>query len=254
MQGLPQTSAAPAAPQYPPGHLADLAVCLLAGLAGNHFTPQTALSTAPSSTRAVRAQRGCCIVGQLPAAPLPLDIPFYFGKDKAGYVIVSPRTTLPDWPTTRGGVGKPVRLTRWLTLAPPGSVVRHTCDHPACIRASHLTVSSQAENLADAVRRGRRKGVNRYASSTLREALRSNPLSPAAPVTIGSSAQRAREARFGLTGFVSPSKIARRAARIHLHAASGGRSCVPLARALHASAAPEQVCTSENQTRPHSRP
>lgn len=233
MQGLPQTSAAPAAPQYPPDHLADLAVCLLAGLAGNHFTPQTALSTAPSSTRAVRAQCGCCVVHELPEAPLSVDMPFYFGKDRAGYVLVSPRTKLPGWPTTRDGVGKPVRLTRWLTRAPPGSVVRHTCDIPACIRMSHLVCSTQAANLADAVRRGRRKAIlgERSAPNSHR---RSDGPAPPTPMAADLNfAQRAREARFALTGFGSPSKIARRTARSRLQAAaSGGRSSALPMRSL----------------------
>ena len=96
-------AAAAAAADYPADALADLAVSILGGLEANRFDAPTALSSAPSSTRAVRAQRGCCVVQVLPEAPLAVDMPFYFGKDRAGYVLVSPRTELPGWPTTSGG-------------------------------------------------------------------------------------------------------------------------------------------------------
>lgn len=38
---------------------------------------------------------------------------------------------------------------------PPGFVVRHTCDNPPCINPAHLEVGTQAENIRDAVERGR---------------------------------------------------------------------------------------------------
>jgi len=38
---------------------------------------------------------------------------------------------------------------------PPGLVVRHTCDNPPCVNPNHLTIGTQADNIADAVRRGR---------------------------------------------------------------------------------------------------
>lgn len=41
---------------------------------------------------------------------------------------------------------------------PPGAVVRHTCDRPCCIRRSHLIVGTQAENIQDAVQKGRHQG------------------------------------------------------------------------------------------------
>ena len=225
-------SGAPSAPEYPPDALADLAVSILGALEGNHFDVSTTLSDAPSTTRAVRAAQGCSVVHQLPRAPLAPDNPFYFGMDAHGYVIVSPRLHKATWPTTRDGVGKPVRLTRWLTRAPPGSVVRHTCDIPACIRMSHLVCSTQAANLADAVRRGRRKALlgERSAPNSHR---RSDGPAPPTPMTADLNfAQRAREARFALTGFGSPSKLARRTARSRLQAASGGRSSVLPMRSL----------------------
>lgn len=38
---------------------------------------------------------------------------------------------------------------------PDGMVVMHKCDTPACIRFEHLTLGTQAENMADKVRKGR---------------------------------------------------------------------------------------------------
>ena len=157
MPGSPQGSAPPPAPEYPPDALADLAVGILARQEGNNFDLQVALSEAPSSTRGVRAAQGCTTVQQLPEAPLAPDNPFYFGMDAHGYVMVSPRLEKAAWPATPSGRPKPIRLTRWLVRAPPGAVVRHTCDSPSCIRVSHLVPSAQALNLADAVRRGRRR-------------------------------------------------------------------------------------------------
>ena len=36
-----------------------------------------------------------------------------------------------------------------------GLVVRHDCDNPACINPEHLTLGTQAENIADCIARGR---------------------------------------------------------------------------------------------------
>lgn len=38
---------------------------------------------------------------------------------------------------------------------PPGMVIMHKCDRPSCVNPTHLLVGTQAENLADMVRKGR---------------------------------------------------------------------------------------------------
>ena len=253
MPGSPQGSAAPTAPQYPPDALADLAVSILGALEGNHFDVPTALSSAPSSTCAVRAARGCCIARQLPEAPLSDENPFYFGKDAYGYILVCPRRQGLAWPRGRGGRCQPVRLTRWLVRAPPGEVVRHNCDNPACIRVSHLVSSTQAANLADAVRRGRRRGrLGGRSVPSPSPALRSvGPVPPTPAAAEDNAAQRAREARFSQTGFASPSKKARKAARARLQAASGGRRLADRPMAFNASAStPTCVPLQNSNTRP----
>lgn len=50
---------------------------------------------------------------------------------------------------------------------PRGQIVRHRCDRPACVRPDHLEVGTHADNVRDAIERGRwrprgRSGVPRW--------------------------------------------------------------------------------------------
>ena len=57
----------------------------------------------------------------------------------------------------------------------PGNVIRHKCDVPHCFNPDHLIEGTQAENMADAVRRGRRNAgkdkltIRKRAEHTLKE-------------------------------------------------------------------------------------
>ena len=108
MPGGQAGAGSPAAPEYPTDMLADLAVSILAELKGNDFEAPTVLSSAPSSTRAVRAARGCCIARQLPETPLSDENPFYFGRDAHGYILVSHCRQDLAWPRGKGGRCRPV--------------------------------------------------------------------------------------------------------------------------------------------------
>lgn len=42
---------------------------------------------------------------------------------------------------------------------PEGLVVRHRCDNPPCVRLDHLELGTQRDNMQDASRRGRTRGI-----------------------------------------------------------------------------------------------
>ena len=54
--------------------------------------------------------------------------------------------------------GVPAPRLQWMHHhgeIPPGQVVMHTCDNPACINPGHLRLGTQADNLADMRAKGR---------------------------------------------------------------------------------------------------
>lgn len=51
--------------------------------------------------------------------------------------------------------------TAFVGEIPDGSVIRHLCDNPACVNPAHLSPGSQAENVADAICRGRHISARR---------------------------------------------------------------------------------------------
>lgn len=75
-------------------------------------------------------------------------------KNSLGYGVVE-----------RGGINRYVH--RLIVSAPKGAVVRHTCDTPGCINPDHLLLGTQADNVADAVRRGRVARGNKLPQSKL---------------------------------------------------------------------------------------
>lgn len=57
-------------------------------------------------------------------------------------------------------------------LIPDGLLVRHTCDNPPCGNPDHLVLGTQADNMADMVRRGRyRKGRTYHGADHVNAAL-----------------------------------------------------------------------------------
>lgn len=65
-------------------------------------------------------------------------------RNKAGYGVM--------WVAA---LGKTQLVHRVVMAAPPGAVVRHKCDNPACYNRDHLIVGTQKENVRDALESGR---------------------------------------------------------------------------------------------------
>lgn len=68
-------------------------------------------------------------------------------RDKDGYGVVR-----------RNGRTRRAHREMWEQVhgpIPEGMVLLHSCDNPPCIRLSHLSLGTQAENVADMVAKGR---------------------------------------------------------------------------------------------------
>lgn len=72
--------------------------------------------------------------------------------------------------TTKGGYGQfkingkkyyVHRIVYYLYYGQPRGIIMHTCDNPSCCNPKHLKDGTQAENLADMVRKGRQNRVDK---------------------------------------------------------------------------------------------
>ena len=219
---------------YPDPALADLCVQLLASLPGNEFDVYDALGGPQrNGTRSAGTDTPCCVVHSTAVA----DGPFYFGKDRAGYILIRARRPVPQWPTSKDKRLLPLRLTRWLAGAPSGLVCRHACDNPGCVRMSHLILGQQAENLADCRRRKRHPSpllqLNHFPSTARSPATAATDRHNQSAAIASTSAPPSASERSALA---SPSKAARKRARAALAAARAAEGRDPTADLAHALA------------------
>ncbi len=84
-------------------------------------------------------------------------------------------TSHKPWAGIRPAVkrgGKPIFLGHYFWeqkngKVPNGLVLRHKCDYGACVNVDHLETGTQADNIHDAVRRGRHCAGERHGCSKL---------------------------------------------------------------------------------------
>lgn len=79
---------------------------------------------------------------------------------------------------------------------PDGAVVRHTCDNPPCINVDHLTLGTQAENVADMFTRGR---VDRHGERNNSARLTTTQVAQIRARRTGGETQRALAREFGVS-------------------------------------------------------
>ena len=209
---LRAATAAAAMEQYPPPALLAQAVELVAAVPANGFSAADALSAAHDAADPDHALEGeCCEVLELPrqprrgrAAASRTRNAFYFGRDADGYIIVTPVDSA-DWPLCAAGRPVPVRMHRWVAGVKAGALALHRCDNTSCIRRSHLACGTAGGNLSDAHARQRRAARRAAAPS------RGRTVTPAAepPLRRLDEPAERREARFCMTGWTSPSRLAR---------------------------------------------
>ncbi len=58
---------------------------------------------------------------------------------------------------------------------PPGTVVMHICDNPACCNPKHLEIGTQSRNAKDAFKRGRRAGPKAKLTPAEVRSIRTDP-------------------------------------------------------------------------------
>lgn len=140
-----------------------------------------------------------------------------FGEETRGYLVVVPRrgtAAAADWPVLATGQPRPYRIHRLVCLCPKSKVASHSCDVPGCWSQAHIVPATQQQNMCDAVRRKRMARQRRARDDTLRTPLRARaPCEPTFSLCSNNPALT-QDARFPMTGFHSPSKLARLARRL----------------------------------------
>ena len=73
--------------------------------------------------------------------------PWFGGVSTDGYGVI--------WWNNKQWRAHVISYTLYKGEIPKGSVVRHTCDNPCCVNPNHLLLGTQADNIQDALKRGR---------------------------------------------------------------------------------------------------